>query len=146
MDNLFLIVFLLSVLALVGFGVLSLISFGKKDALKGKKMLKYTGGSVLALIISFVGFGVTTDSVEKAEEDNTVAEVEAAKTEKVVVEETEEEKAAREAKEAEEKIVAEQKAKEEEEAKAKAEEKAKEESVPREYKSALKKQNHMRRL
>lgn len=60
---------------------------------------------------------------------NEPAEAEAKKPQ----EETPEEKTAREAKEAEEKALAEQKAKEEAEAK------AKEESIPREYKSALKK-------
>lgn len=67
------------------------------------------------------------------DESNEPAQVEAEKPQVEKPKETDEEKAAREAKEAEEKALAEQKAKEEAEAK------AKEDSIPREYKSALKK-------
>lgn len=148
MDNLFMVLFLISFVAVCVFIILSLIQFVKKDKVKGMKQIKFAGASIVVFIISFIGFGVTTDSTttsndDKAEKVEVTAEVEKPEESN----ETEEERIAREQKEAEEKVLAEKKAKEEaaakakaeEEAKAKAEAKAKEESIPREYKSALKK-------
>lgn len=144
MDNLFLFLAGISSIAIPIFVIMSVISFVKKDRLKGKKMIKFGGISFAIMIVSFITFGVISDSET---ETKTTEKVETAAP---VVEETSEEKATREAKEAEEKVVAEQKALEKAEAKAKAEAeqkakdkaeaeaKAKEDSIPREHKSALK--------
>ena len=119
MEDLFMLIVLLSFFATLFFVILSIIQFAKKNSSKGKKQIKYSAISFVVMIVSFIGFGITTDSTEtsevKKEDVETVAETK---------EETPEEKAAREAKEAEEKALAEQKAKEEAEAKAKAEEEA----------------------
>ena len=104
MSDLFLIIFMLSLVAVAVFVLMAIVQFVKKDSAKGKKQLKFTGISVVVMIAAFIGFGVTTDSTETTEGKEV--------TEKV--EETTEEKAAREAKEAEEKALAEQKTKEEE--------------------------------
>ncbi|MBK3496154.1 Ltp family lipoprotein [Viridibacillus sp. YIM B01967] len=125
------ILLLVSMLALPVFVIMSVISFVKKDGLKGKKMLKFSGISFAAIIVTAIGVGATAEPTETSNKDKEKVETVAKVEEKV--EETPEEKAAREAKAAEEKALAEQKAKE------KAKAKAKEESVPREYKSALKK-------
>lgn len=114
MDNLFLFIAVISSFALPIFIILAIVNYVKKDQLKGKKMLKNSGISFAIMFVSFIAFGVTTDSTETAKEKEKVETV--AKTE------TPEEKAAREAKEAEEKAASEKKAKEEAEAKAKAEE------------------------
>jgi len=83
---------------------------------------------VFAIIVVLGAIGsMGDDSTTVGSTEPTKVEVEKS------VEETAEEKTAREAKEAEEKALAEQKAKEEAEAK------AKEDSIPREHKSALKK-------
>lgn len=129
MDNIFLILFLISLLALPVFAIKTVIAIVKKDGMKGKKMLKFSGLSLAAVIVTTIGFAATADTVEttkkKAEKVETVAKVEEEEKEKP------EEKAAREAKEAEEKALAEQKAKEEAEAKEK--EKAKESEKQVEY-------------
>lgn len=114
MDSLFLVISIVSLFAIFIFGIISLVSFIKKNGTKGKKMLVFSGISVLVMIISFFAFGLTTDTT-------TTAETESAKEVEPVKEETAEEKATREAKEAEEKAAAEEKAKQEAEAKAKAE-------------------------
>lgn len=144
MDNLFLLLAIVSTIAIPVFVILSAISFVKKDRLKGKKMIKFSVISFGAMFVSFILFGVISDS----ETETTEKVVETAAP---VVEETSEEKATREAKEAEEKVVAEQKALEKAEAKAKAEAeqkakdkaeaeaKAKEDAIPREHKAALSK-------
>lgn len=145
MDDLFLIISIMSFVAIFIFVILSIVKFAKKDSMKGKKQIKFAGISVAVMIASFIGFVSTTDSTETSKDKANEAIETSAKAKPK--EETPEEKSTREAKEAEEKAVAEQKAKEnaeakakaDTEAKAKAEAKAKEESVPREYKSALKK-------
>lgn len=117
----------------------------KKDSVKGKKQLKMTGLATAAMVISFIGFGITMDPAETAsdeqikaatsiEEEEKQEEAKEAKEKaereveeaKATEEKATKEKEEREAKEAEEKAAAEQKAKkEEEEAKAKAEKEAK---------------------
>jgi len=146
MDNLFMILLLVSMLALPVFVIMSVIAFVKKDGIKGKKMLKFGGISFAAVIVAAIGLGATADPVETTKKEDKKVET-VAKVEEKVVEETPEEKATREAKEAEEKALAEQKAKEKAEAKAKAdaEAKAKAEAkekinnAPREHKLALQK-------
>lgn len=145
MDNLFLLLAIVSSIAIPVFVILSAISFVKKDRLKGKKMIKFSVISFGAMFVSFILFGVISDSETETKTTEKVVETAAP-----VVEETSEEKATREAKEAEEKVAAEQKALEKAEAKTKAEAeqkakdkaeaeaKAKEDSIPREHKSALK--------
>ncbi|MEK4128564.1 Ltp family lipoprotein [Solibacillus sp. FSL W8-0474] len=145
MDDIFMIFLLISFTAMFVFVILSLIQFAKRDKIKGMKQIKFAGVSLLILIISFVGVGTTTESTTISNEDKTEKiEVNAEVEKPEESSETEEERKAREQKEAE--IIAEQKAiaaaeraKAEEDAKAKAEAKAKEESIPREYKSALRK-------
>lgn len=112
MDNLFLLLSIVSLIAIPVFVISSVVSFVKKDRSKGKKMIKFGGISFAVMIVSFISFGVISDS-----ETETTEKVETAAP---VVEETSEEKATREEKEAEEKVIAEQKALEE----AKAEEEA----------------------
>ena len=137
MDNLFLIVFTLSFIAVIVFAIRSILQFVKKDSVKGKKEIKFAGISLGVMILSFIAFGITTEPVETANKNEEQEKVETAKETKKV-EETPEEKAAREAKEAEEKALAEQKAKEEAEAKAKAEEEAR---LKAEQEAAAKKTN-----
>lgn len=62
MDNLFMVLFLISFIAVFVFIILSLIQFVKKDKFKGMKQLKFAGASIVIFIISFIGFGMTTDS------------------------------------------------------------------------------------
>lgn len=128
MDSLFLIIAIVGVLSFIAFGILSAISFVGKNKPTGIKRLKFSGISFAVMLVSFIMFGVTTDTSEVSADKD----IEEAKTEeKAKSEETAEEKAALEAKEAEEKAAAEAKAKEEAEAKAKAEaeEKAKAEAA-----------------
>ena len=120
MDNLFMILMLLSIVAIPIFIIMSIVAFVKKDDVKGKKQIKFAGISLAVMIVSFVGVGMTADSSGSSTEGDK-EKVETATKPK---EETPEEKATREAKEAEEKVIAEQKAKEEAEAKAKADEEA----------------------
>lgn len=116
LNNLFIVLLLVSIIALPVLIIMSVIAFTKKDSSKGKKMLKFSGISLIATIVMGIGVGITTDPAETIDEKKveTVAKAE----------ETVEEKAIREEKKAEEKALAEQKAKEETEAKAKAEEAA----------------------
>jgi len=100
MDNLFLIIAVVSFLAIAVFVLLSVISFVKKDGLKGKKMIKFSGISFASMIVFFILFAITTDSEEPTTEEKVL-------TVAPVVEKTDEEKAATEAKEAEEKANAE---------------------------------------
>lgn len=123
MDNLFLITFLLSVVAIVFFGVKAIVQYMKKDSVKGKKQLKMTGLATAAMVISFIGFGITMDPAETASDE----QIKAATS----IEEEEKQEEAKEAKEKAEREVEEAKAteekatKEKEEAKAKAEKEAK---------------------
>ncbi|MEA0565047.1 hypothetical protein [Lysinibacillus irui] len=121
MDDLFLIISILSLLAIFIFIIFAIIKFAKKDSVTGKKQVKFAGISVAVMIASFIGFVSTTDSTETSKNKD----IEKVETVAKPKEETPEEKATREAKEAEEKAIAEQKAKEEAEARAKAEEEAK---------------------
>ena len=144
MNNLFLLLAVISFVAVFVFAILTIVNF-MKDKNKGMKMLKRFGISFGVLILSFILFGVTLDESEVATEKDEKVETSAP-----VKEETAEEKQAREAKATEEKAAADQKAKEKAEADAKAKEeqaakekaeaeaKAKEASIPREHKSALK--------
>lgn len=120
MNDLFFAVFGLSSIAIIVFVVLAVLQFAKKDSVIGKKQLKFAGISLALVVISFIGFGITSEPTETAKEE--VVAASANKTEQLEdVEESEEEKAARLKKEAEEKAAAEKKAKEQAEAKAKAE-------------------------
>ncbi|MBE1553647.1 Ltp family lipoprotein [Sporosarcina limicola] len=146
MDNLFLIIFAISMFSLAFFAIRTIISAITNDNTKRKIHLKRTGISLAVMFVSVVGFGITTPSTEK-EEPKKIEVAAVDKPEEVKPELTEEDKAEIAKKEAEEKEAAELKAKQDAEAKAKAEAKqkakeeakAKEESVPREHKSALKK-------
>ena len=101
MDNLFLGLLLISSLAIIIFGVLSLMQFVKKNKPNGMKQLKLTGGALIIFVISFVGFAVTMepttatneDKTEVAKEKETTKKSEKPKTEEkiVVEEETDEE-------------------------------------------------------
>lgn len=120
-STLFIVISLLSFVATIIFFILAAVGFVKKDKVKSKKQIKFTGISLVVMLVTFIGFAVTTDTVETTEEVDKKQEVPAVASEK----ETEEEKAIREAKEAEAKALAEQKAQEEAEAKVKAEAEAK---------------------
>lgn len=120
MDNLFMILVLISLVAVPIFVIISIVAFVKKDSAKGKKQIMFSGISLVVFFVSLIGLGMTSDSSDTST-NNDKEKVETVTAPK---EETPEEKAAREAKEAEEKALAEQKAKEEAEAKAKAEEEA----------------------
>lgn len=69
MDDLFLIIFMLSSLAIVIFALLAIIQFVKKNRVKGKKQLNLTGIAFISTFISIIGFSVTMDSTEGEEED-----------------------------------------------------------------------------
>lgn len=133
MEDLFLIILFLSFAAIFIFAILSVIQFAKKNSEKGKKQIKFAGIAGAVMIVSFFGFGFTSDSTDTTEDDKEKVETVAKPKE-----ETPEEKAAREKKEAEEKALAEQKAKEEAAAKAKAEEEAR---LKAEQEAAAKKAN-----
>lgn len=68
MDNLFLILFLVSFVLTAVFGVRSILAAVKKDKVKQKSQLKLTGIMVAVMIVSVVGFGMTVDAPEEAEE------------------------------------------------------------------------------
>ena len=70
------ILLLISMLALPVFLIMSVIAFMKKDNPKGKKMLKFSGISFVALFITAFGVVTTSDSTEtnhKKEKVETVA-------------------------------------------------------------------------
>ena len=110
MDNLFLIIFAISMFALTYFVVRTAISIIGKDKGKRKIHLKRSGIALAVMFVSVVGFGITTPSIEgevvKKEKPETV-EVAAVDKPK------EEVKAELAKKEAEEKVIAEAKRKEE---------------------------------
>ena len=108
MDDLFLIISFLSFAAIFIFAILSVIQFAKKNSRKGKKQIKFAGVAGALMIVSFIGFGFTYESVDTTETDKEKVETVANPKEKTP----------------EEKALAEQKAKDEAEMKAKAEEEA----------------------
>lgn len=69
MNNVFLLLIILSFLAIWLFIITSIIKFIKKDPTTGKKRLIYSGVSFLIFIISAIGFGMTIDSTENAQID-----------------------------------------------------------------------------
>lgn len=138
MDNLFLIISVFSLSAIVIFGIMAVVQFMKKDSIKGKKQLKMAGIFAAVMVISFIGFGVTTDSTETTSKEKAKVSTSKEQDQPKETEETPEEKAVREAKEAEEKALAEQKAKEVAEAEAKAAEEAR---LQAEQEAAAKKTN-----
>lgn len=121
MNTLFILLTVVSFIAVIVFACLTIVNF-LKDKKKGMKMLKRFGISFGVMILSLILFGVTLDEDETSTEKS-----EASDSEK---KETAEEKQAKEAKIAEEKAADELKAKEkaEEKAKIEAELKAKEEA------------------
>lgn len=109
MDNLFLITFLLNGVAIAFFGIKAIVQYMKKDSVKGKKQLKLTGIATTAMVISFIGFGITKDPAENATDEQ--IEVSTSKKEEEKQEEAKEaeekvakEKEVLEVKEAEEKV------------------------------------------
>ena len=110
MDDLFFVIFLLSLFAIMIFGIMALIRYAKKDSTKGKKQLKSAGISAAVMMVSFIAFVMTAESTETTSEEKTEVstskdeektKVEKSKEEEPKeVEETAEEKAAREAEEA----------------------------------------------
>lgn len=141
--------FLLSFIGFVIFIILGFVSKFKKNG-KAKKNFIITGVCFVIMIISFASIPTPDDGAEQAianvDSENGENQKEDVKADKQEDESqknelADEEKTAQAEQEVKEK--AEQKAKDEAVAKAKSEEeakaKAKEESVPREYKSALKK-------
>ncbi|KYG90881.1 hypothetical protein A0U40_17585 [[Bacillus] sp. KCTC 13219] len=134
MNNLFLLIFIISIVAIAILLIVTIIQFTKKNSLKGKKFLKFTSIAIATAVISFIGFGVTLDEVdrEKAAEINAAKKAEKAVAESIAKEEAEakakakaEEKANKEAIKA-----AEEKAKAEDEAAAIAEKKANAQPIP----------------
>lgn len=115
-NTLFLVISLLSFVAIIIFIILAIVGSVKKDKVKAKRQIKFAGISLAVMLVTFIGFAATSDSVETTKDVDKEQELPAVESEK----ETEEEKALREAKEAEAKALAEQKAKEEAEAEAKA--------------------------
>lgn len=109
MDNLFLIIFILSILGVIIFGLLSFVQFSKKDKSKGKKQIKLAGISLAVLVVSFICFGMTTDQIETetTEENNEQVKEQV----EVPVKEPEETKVEKEAKEEVEQKANEQKEK-----------------------------------
>jgi len=111
LNTIFLLITVVTFLSLFVFIPLALINVVKKNKEKSTKMFKFSGIALVAMIVSFIGFGVTVDETEVTDEPEKVESQEDKKESK---EETEEEKAAREAAEkAEAEAEAEKKAKEE---------------------------------
>ncbi len=105
LESLFIIMLLISTVAVFAFVILALLGFVKRDAAKGKKQFKKAGISFALMIIAIIGFAATTDPVESTDESDK-EQVDKAKAEKETAEEKSEvsskESAAKEA-EAEEK-------------------------------------------
>ena len=96
LESLFIIMLLISSVAVFAFVILALLGFVKKDAVKGKKQIKKAGISFALMIVAIIGFAVTTDPVESTNEGDK-EQVDKVKVEK----ETAEEKSEVNAKEAE---------------------------------------------
>lgn len=103
LENIFLIIALISMVAVFTFVIKALLGFAKKDALKGKQQFKKAGISFAVMVVMFIGFGTTMDPVETTDEGDK-EQVETAKVD--------EEKSEAKAKEDEAKKEAEVKAKE----------------------------------
>lgn len=67
-NNFFLVIFLLSIPALITFGIIWVINIIKKDKLKSRKGLRYAGISFAILVVSFVAVGITSDPVESKQQ------------------------------------------------------------------------------
>lgn len=117
MDDLFLIISFLSFAAIFIFAILSVIQFAKKNNGKGKKQIKFAGIAGALMIVSFIGFVFTYESVDTTETDKEKVETVANPKEKTLAEQKAQD-------EAEMKVKAEEEArlKDEAEAKAKVEE------------------------
>lgn len=86
MDNLFLLIWLLSIIAIVIFGILAIVKFIKKEKEQLKKQLICAGISVVIMIASFIAFGFTIDeSSDKNEKVVTKEKVENDKSQKETV-------------------------------------------------------------
>ena len=68
MENIFLVIALISIIAVLIYFINGLLAFVKKDSQKGKKQLKMAGVSFAIMIVGFIGFGVTSDTVETTDE------------------------------------------------------------------------------
>jgi len=121
MNNLFVILVLISFISSVVYGIKAIRSLIKADKSYAKRMAKFSGIAFGALVASFVGLAITTDPIEENNKEKVAV------SSNNVVEETEEERVKRKAEEAKEKATqeADAKAKKEAEAKAKVEADAK---------------------
>lgn len=68
MDDLFMILLFVSAVAIPVFIILSVVSYIKKDGLKGKKQIIFAGISLAVMIVSFLGVGMTVDTPESSNE------------------------------------------------------------------------------
>lgn len=70
METLLLITFWISLLAIVVFIITMVVQFVKKDKVKGKRQLKWTGISIAIMVFSFIGLGFIEGArqTEKVEE------------------------------------------------------------------------------
>lgn len=119
MNDLFLIISILSFVGIVIFVILAITQFVKKNSPKGKKHIMFAGIAGALMLVSFIGFGLTTDPTEVSKDAGNKKVETAAKPK----EKTTEEIAEQETKEAEAKESGEQKTQE----KAEQEEKSKQE-------------------
>lgn len=62
MQDLFLIITVLSFVAIFIFAILAVVQIAKKDNAKLKKQIKYAGIAGALMIVSFIGFGMTSDA------------------------------------------------------------------------------------
>ena len=67
MNNLFLLMVLVSFVAIIAFAILTVVNF-LKDKSKGMKMLKRFGISFGVLILSFIMFAVTLEESDESSE------------------------------------------------------------------------------
>jgi chemotaxis protein histidine kinase CheA len=112
MDNLFVILVLISFCVFIFYGIKAVVSAVKSNKPQAKKMIKFSGIAFGVLVVSFIGLGVTTEPADVTEKEDVAS----------VSKNKDEDKAVSEAKKKEE---AEAKAKADAEAKAKADAKAK---------------------
>lgn len=63
MNNLFLLIFLISLISTIVFVVRSILSGKRKDKAEQRSRLKLTGITFVVCIISFIAFGITADPV-----------------------------------------------------------------------------------
>ena len=89
MDDIFLMLFLISVASIFLFLAVALINLIRRRP--AKKALRRVGVAVIASVVCFIGFGISSDNAEKSDSKENSETVVKVKEEKEIVEEAEEE-------------------------------------------------------